>query len=100
MIGERVALLVGLFVVPALLLALGHRLRRREPVWRRIFWGAITAHFLALLVTMTASLYPPIWWAGGSFWRDAAVHWSLLFGALLGAGIGAVWPALRRRLKE
>ena len=89
MIGERVALLVGLFVVPALLLALGHHLRRRPRVWRRVFWGAVVGHSLALLVTMVAALFPPIWWAGGSFWRDAAVHWSLLFGGLLGAAFGA-----------
>jgi len=93
MIGERVALLLGLFLVPGLLLALGHRLRRRTPLWHRVFWGGIAGHTLALLVTMTAALYPPIWWAGGSFWRDAAVHWSLAFGALLGAALGA---ALRR----
>lgn len=96
MFGERVALLIGLFVIPALLLALGHKLRRRQPWQRRVFWGAVAGHSLALLVTMAASMYPPIWWAGGSFWRDAAVHWSMLFGALLGAGIAGL---LRRMVK-
>ncbi len=95
MIGERVALLIGLFVVPLLLLAIGHRLRRRSPAWRRAFWGGVFGHSLALLITLTASLYPPIWWAGGSFWRDAAVHWTLLFGGLLGAGLAAWRPSLR-----
>lgn len=90
MIGERVALLIGLFLVPALLLALGHRLRRRAPLWRRVFWGGVTGHSIGLVVTMVAAHYPPIWWAGGSFWRDAAVHWTLACGALLGAGIAAL----------
>lgn len=96
MIGERVALLIGLFVVPALLLALGHRLRRRTPPWRRAFWGGVTGHLLAMVVTVTAALWPPIWWHQGPFWRDAAVHWTLGFGALLGAALAVALPKLRR----
>ncbi|HSG41415.1 MAG TPA: hypothetical protein VLE27_17370 [Thermoanaerobaculia bacterium] len=90
MSAEHVALLAGLFAVPALLLALGHRLRRRPPFWRRVFWGAVAGHSLALLVTLAAALYPPIAWAEGPRPRDNAVHWTLLLGALAGGAIGGV----------
>jgi Mg/Co/Ni transporter MgtE len=95
LIGERVALLIGLFVVPALLLALGNRLRRRTPLWRRVFWGGVTGHTLGLVVTVAATLWPPVWWHQGPFWRDAAVHWTLGFGALLGAALAAALPAVQ-----
>lgn len=91
---ENFALLLGLFVVPALLLAIGHRLRRRPPVWRRIFWGGVIGHSLAVLVTLAAAHYPPIGWEGGPRLRDHAVHWSLVLGAGLG---GVVAASLRPR---
>ena len=96
MSAEHLALLVGLFVIPALLLALGHRLRRRTPFWRRVFWGAVAGHSIALLVTLAATLYPPVGWEGGPRVRDAAVHWSLVLGALVGGVIGGVLPSRRR----
>jgi hypothetical protein len=97
MSAENWALLLGLFAVPALLLALGHRLRRRPPFWRRVFWGAVAGHSLALLVTLAASLYPPIGWEGGPRPRDHAVHWSLALGALAGGAIGGGLPLRKRR---
>lgn len=90
MIGERVALLAGLFAAPGLLLWLGHRLRDRSARARGAFWGGVAGHAMAVLLTLAAAVTPPIWWAGGGFWRDFAVHWSLLLGAALGAGSGAV----------
>lgn len=84
MSAEHWALLMGLFAIPALLLALGHRLRRRPPFWRRVFWGAVAGHSIALLVMLGVTLYPPIGWEGGPRARDNAVHWSLLLGALVG----------------
>ena len=89
---EQIAFLVGLFVVPGLLLALGHRLRRRRALWRRVFWGGVTGHSAALLVTLAAAHLPPVVWTGGPAWREVAVYWSLLLGAALGAGIGAALP--------
>lgn len=93
---EHWALLVGLFVVPALLLTLGHRLRRRTPLWRRVFWGGVTGHSIAILVMLIATMIPPVAWEGGPRSRDAAVHWSLVLGAVVGGGIAAVLGALRR----
>lgn len=94
---EQLALLVGLFVVPALLLALGHRLRRRPPLWRRVFWGGVIGHSIAILVMLAAALYPPILWEGGLRARDVAVHWSLVLGGVAGGAIAAGLPARRRK---
>ena len=94
MSAEHWALLVGLFAIPALLLALGHRLRRRRPFWRRVFWGAVAGHSIALLVMLAVTLYPPVGWEGGPRARDHAVHWSLLLGSLAG---GAAATLLRSR---
>lgn len=96
MSAEHVALLAGLFVVPALLLALGHRLRRRTPFWRRVFWGGVAGHSLALLVTLGAALYPPIAWAEGPRPRDNAVHWTMVLGAVVGGGVGGAAARGRR----
>lgn len=93
---EHWALLVGLFVVPALLLAIGHRLRRRPPLWRRVFWGGVIGHSIAILVMLTAAMYPPVLWEGGFRPRDAAVHWSLVLGGVVGGAIGAALPTRSR----
>jgi hypothetical protein len=97
MSAEHLALLVGLFVIPALLLALGHRLRRRTPFWRRVFWGAVAGHSAALLVMLAVTLYPPVGWEGGPRARDHAVHWSLLLGSLVGGAIAGALPSRKRR---
>lgn len=94
---ENWALLMGLFVVPALLLALGHRLRRRPPCWRRVFWGGVIGHSIAILVTLAVTLTPPVAWEGGPRLRDAAVHWSMVLGAVVGSATAAALPARRRR---
>ncbi len=89
MTGERLALLAGLLLVPVALLWFGHGLRNRSRAAKLAFWGATLGHIAALLVTTAAALNPPVWWAGGGFWRDFAVHWSLLVGVALGACAGA-----------
>ena len=92
---EHVALLLGLFGVPALLLSIGHRLRQRPAVWRRVFWGGLIGHSLALLALMIVSMFPPVLWEGGPYMRDIAVHWSLILGAIVGGGIAALLPFRR-----
>ena len=82
------ALLVGLFVAPALLLWLGHRLRRRSARLRGVFWGGVIGHSLGMLITLLATHYPPVFW-GGEGWRAVAVHASMLVGAVAGAAAGA-----------
>jgi hypothetical protein len=90
MMGERVALLLGLFVVPALILWTGHRFRDRSPRARNAFWGGVMGHAAGLTTTLIASVNPAVWWAGGPFLRDFAVHWSPLLLAMAGAAAGAV----------
>ena len=84
----RAAFLIGAFVVPVVLLWLGHRLRDRTPAQRGAFWGGLVGHSIAIAVALAALHYPPVQWQGGT--RSMLVFWSLLLGAALGAGIGAV----------
>jgi hypothetical protein len=93
---SRLALVIGLFVVPAVLLWLGHRLRRQTPARRRIFWGATVGYGLGMVATLIAIHYPPVRWAGAD-WRTAVVHWGMLVGAVLGGAAGRLM--LRRPLK-
>ncbi len=90
MMGERIALLAGLFVIPGVLLWLGHQFREGSLRRKRVFWGGVIGHSLAMMLTLVVLVAPPVWWAGGSIPRDIAVHWSLLVGAILGAAVGAV----------
>ncbi|HWM92378.1 MAG TPA: hypothetical protein VN493_16555 [Thermoanaerobaculia bacterium] len=96
MSAENVALLVGLFAVPALLLALGHRLRRRTPLWRRVFWGGVAGHSIAILAMMAVTMFPPVAWEGGLHARDVAVHWSIVLGGIAGGAVAAALPARKR----
>ena len=47
-------LLAGLFLVPVVLLWLGHRLRRRTAGARAVFWGATIGHSIGIAVTLAA----------------------------------------------
>jgi hypothetical protein len=85
---SRLALVIGLFVVPAALLWLGHRLRRQPPARRRVFWGATVGYGLGMLLVLVAIHYPPVLWAGAD-WRTAVVHWGMVVGAVLGAGVAS-----------
>lgn len=84
-----VMLLAGFFIAPALLLWLGHGLRRRTARARRAFWGGVIGHSLGMLVTLIAAHSPANPWSEGG-WRSAAVHGAMLAGALLGAALGAM----------
>lgn len=83
------ALLLGLFAVPCVLLWMGHRLRRRSSAWRAVFWGAVIGYVVGTIVTLAAMHYPPVPWGGGG-WRTALVHWGMLAGGIAGAGAGWV----------
>lgn len=84
----RAAFLVGLLVVPALLLWLGHRLRDRSATQRGAFWGGVIGHTAAILVAVTLLHYPPVMWTGHP--RAGIVMWVMLVGAALGAAVGAL----------
>jgi protein-S-isoprenylcysteine O-methyltransferase Ste14 len=82
------ALLLGLFAVPTLLLALGHRLRERSPRQRGAFWGGVIGHSTAVLIAVAAMHYPPVLWT--TPYRSALVFFVMLAGGILGAGIGVL----------
>lgn len=95
---SRLALLLGLFAAPAVLLYYGYRFRERSDPVRRRFWGGVTGHVLGMLVATAAMLAPPIAWTGGALTRDLAVHWSMLAGFLIGVLAGPlVRPATGNR---
>ena len=90
MIGERVALLFGLFVAPLFLALYGHRLRDRGPRGRKRFWSAVIGYSFGMIIATVAMMAPPVWWAGGSFARDFAVHWAMLVGFVGGWLVGSL----------
>lgn len=86
-----VAMLVGLFVVPVVLLLAGHRLRRRSPARRRMFWGALAGYGVASVAALWAGMSPAAMWASGDTVRGFLGFWLLLVGPAVGALVGAIW---------
>ena len=82
------ALLLGAFIVPGVLLWLGHRLRRRPPRWRRAFWGGLTGHLIALVVGSIAAMTPAAHWSPDDTVRGALGFWSVLVLPVAGAIVG------------
>jgi quinol-cytochrome oxidoreductase complex cytochrome b subunit len=85
-----VAMLVGLFVVPALLLWLGHRLRRRSARQRAVFWGMLWGYVAASIVALVTGMMTPAMWAEDDTMRGLLGFWSLVVLPVLGAAIGAM----------
>lgn len=92
MTASHIALLLGLFVAPAILLYSGHHLRDRSPRGKRRFWGGVVGHIAGMLVAAAAMMGPPVWWEGGGAFREFAVYWSMLIGFLAGKLIGWSLP--------
>ena len=82
------ALLLGLFAVPGILLWFGHHLRRHGPRGKAAFWGGVVGWCTAVVCTLVAAVAPPVLWAEGV--RELAVHWTLLGGGAAGLGAGAL----------
>jgi hypothetical protein len=81
-------MLIGVFLVPALLLWGGHKLRRRPPAWRGMFWGAVVGHLVAIVVGSAAGMIPAAEWSEADTWRGLAGFWSFTVAPLAGAAIG------------
>ena len=94
------AMLLGVFVVPVLLLRGGHRLRRRTTRQHRIFWGALTGHLIAIPIAMLAAMIPPAEWSGADTVRGALGLWLPLVAPLVGAVIGALLAAGRDERRD
>ena len=85
-----IALLLGAFVIPGVLLWLGHRLRRRTPRWRAAFWGGLAGHLIALVVGSIAAMKPAAHWSPDDTLRGALGFWSFLVLPIVGAVIGVL----------
>lgn len=85
-----IALLIGLFVMPVVLLGLGHRLRRRSPMQRRIFWGALVGYLVAALAAMWVGMVPAAEWSSTDTARGLLGFWGLLLGPIIGAAAAAI----------
>ena len=84
------ALLVGLFVIPVILLYMGHRLRKRSRRWRLTFWGALFGHTLAACFALWYSMVPPEIWSSGDFSRGLFGFYGMVLGAVAGAALGVL----------
>jgi hypothetical protein len=85
-------MLAGVFLVPAVLLWVGHRLRRRPPRWRSAFWGGLIGHVLAIPVASAAAMLPPAEWASTDTVRGLLGFWLLLLAPVAGAVVGSLLP--------
>lgn len=94
------AMLLGVFVVPVLLLRLGHRLRRRTARQHRIFWGALTGHLVSMPIAMLAAMLPPAEWSPADVVRGALGLWFPLVAPLIGAALGAVLAGRRSESRD
>ena len=82
------AMLLGVFVVPGVLVWLGHRLRRRPRAWRGAFWGGLIGHVAAIALGLTFGMLPPEEWSGDDRLRGAFAFWSFLVLPLIGGVVG------------
>ena len=87
---HQLALLLGLFLVPLAALAIGHRLARRGPLARNVFWGLVAGHTLAALAASTVAMTTPEFWGADDRWRGVIGYWGMLALPTLGAALGAL----------
>lgn len=88
--------IVGLYGVPVVLLAWGHKIRRLSPKSRRAFWGAIIGHCIAGTLAVTLGMIPPEEWTSDETMRGFFGLWAMLALPLIGAAAGALLQSSRR----
>jgi hypothetical protein len=84
------AMLAGLFVVPLVLLWLGHRMRDRTPAQRAMFWGGLVGYLVASIAALIVGMTPAAEWAADDTVRGFLGYWGLLAGFAIGAIAGRV----------
>ncbi len=84
----NLVMLLGVFVVPALLLVLGHKFRRRSARVQGLFWGALAGHLVAMVVGTAAGLMPPEAWQPDDVMRGALSIWSFVLLPVVGGVVG------------
>lgn len=96
---ESALLLLGIFGVPLLLLAGGHRFRRLGRRMRGAFWGGVAGYAVGVIAWAIAAIAPAQMWMPGSIRLSAIVIVPVLFG-MAGVGFGTLVgkkPKPRRR---
>jgi hypothetical protein len=83
------AMLLGLFVVPAWLLWAGHHWRGKSPRMKGAFWGGVVGHTVAALLASIAGMYRPVLWAPTDMLRGLLGFWFMLLLGVAGIAIGA-----------
>ena len=85
-----VAMLLGLFLVPAYLLWVGHHWNRRSSRQKGAFWGGVTGHTVAALIASAAGLYRPEQWSEADATRGFLGLWLMLIAGIGGIVVGAL----------
>lgn len=80
--------LAGLFVVPVIMLAVGHKLRRRSPRVRSAFWGAVIGYCIAGTLAVSLGMVPPEAWQPEERFRGFIGLWSMVVMPAIGAAVG------------
>ena len=89
------AMLIGVFGVPVILLRWGHRLRRQSPRRRGMFWGGLIGYGFAACVALVVSVTPAAVWSPDDTLRGLLGFWSFLIAAGAGALAGIVLASRR-----
>ena len=76
--------LLGLFGIPIVLLAWGHKIRRLNPRSRRAFWGAVIGHCVAGTLALTLGMIPPEAWTESETLRGFFGLWAMLLFPVVG----------------
>ena len=85
---HHLAFLLGLFAVPLAALAVGHRLARRGPRARGLFWGLVAGHTVAALAASAVALGRPEFWGAGDVLRGGVGYWGMLVLPLATGALG------------
>ena len=84
------AFLLGLYVLPLVLLWMGHHLKRRSPRTKGAFWGAVIGHCVAGIVALVAGMMVPEEWTAQEQLRGFLGLWALLIFPVAGGLTGAL----------
>jgi hypothetical protein len=79
------AFLLGLFIVPIVLLAMGHKLRRRSTRVQKAFWGGVFGYCVAGTAAVIYGMIPPENWVEGETARGFIGFWGMLVLPILGS---------------
>jgi hypothetical protein len=91
-----IAMMIGLFIIPGVLLWGAGRLRHASLQARRAFLGAVIGHCIAGVAAVVAGVMLPEEWTSAERVRGFLGLWSLLVLPLAGAAAGFVFSPSRR----